>query len=93
MIVQSYALTASEGKEADLEEALGGLAAWLENQEGNRGASILRDNSASNRFLFLEYWQDEDARSMAGPKLPKALMSALMACVGERPQTTTYRQL
>ena len=93
MIVQSYVLTAAETKEEDLKQALGELAAWLKNQEGNRSACILQENSASDRFLFLEYWRDEEARALAGPKLPKALMGALMTCLADRPQTITYRQL
>ncbi|WP_336951208.1 antibiotic biosynthesis monooxygenase family protein [Sphingobium aromaticivastans] len=93
MIVQSYSLTAADGQEEALREALAALSGWLEQQVGNEGAHILQNLSSARAFLFLEYWKSEDARSAAGSALPKELMGALMACLADRPQSVTYGRL
>jgi quinol monooxygenase YgiN len=42
----------------------------------------LRDRKEANRFLFLEFWENEASRKAAGSQLPKEVMSAIIAAVG-----------
>lgn len=81
-LVHSYDLTARNGSEEALGSALEALGEAVKGIAGSQGAMVLRDRKEANRFLFLEFWDNEDSRKAAGSQLPKDVMSALMAAVG-----------
>lgn len=80
-LVHSYDLTASTGGEVALASALSDLALAVKGIEGSLGAKVLRDRKDGQRFLFLEFWRDEDARKAAGSQLPKDVMGRIMGAV------------
>lgn len=81
-IVHSYDMTAHAGREDALSEALEALAEAVKGIAGSQGAMVLQDRKEPQRFLFLEFWEDETARNAAGPQLPKDVMGRIMASVG-----------
>lgn len=81
-LVHSYDLTARPGSEAALEQALKALSEAVGSIAGSQGAMILRDRKQTNRFLFLEFWEDETSRKAAGAQLPKDVMSTIMSALG-----------
>lgn len=92
-LVHSYVLTARDGSEADLEQALRDLGAAVKGIAGSEGTMVLRDRKDSAKFQFLEFWTDEGARNAAGSQLPKDVMGRLMASVGGPIQMAGYDQL
>jgi quinol monooxygenase YgiN len=80
-LVHSYDLTASVGGEDALASALSDLAQAVKGIEGSLGAKVLRDRKEGQRFLFLEFWRDEEARKAAGSQLPKEVMGRIMGAV------------
>jgi len=80
-LVHSYDLTASAGGEDALGNALSALAQAVTAIDGSLGAKVLRDRKDGQRFLFLEFWRDEDARKAAGSQLPKEIMGQIMGAV------------
>jgi len=81
-IVHSYDLTAHAGKEEKLGSALRALAEAVKSIAGSQGAMVLQDSAETNRFLFLEFWEDTASRKAAGSQLPKEVMGEIMASVG-----------
>ena len=84
-IVHSYDLTANSGQEEALEAALRALGEAVKSITGSHGTMVLQDSKEPQRFLFLEFWQDEASRKAAGAQLPKDVMSRLMAAVAGNP--------
>lgn len=81
-LVHSYDLTARTGSEQALGDALTALGEAVKSIAGSQGAMVLRDRKEANRFLFLEFWDNEDSRKAAGSQLPKDVMTAIMGAVG-----------
>lgn len=92
-LVHSYAMTAREGREDALAKALDDLAAAVRPIAGSQGAMVLRDRSEKQRFVFLEFWENEQSRKAAGPQLPKETMGAIMAALGGPLQLSDYDRL
>lgn len=89
-IVHTYTLTSGDGREDALRAALEDLATAARSIAGSQGAMVLVDRKEPNRFLFLEFWENEDARKAAGPQLPKEVMGRLMAAVSGPLQMAGY---
>lgn len=89
-IAQSYILIAKSGSEEDMAAALRDLAAVATGFTGSEGTRILRDRKQPNRFQFVEFWVDDDARNAAGKQLPKDVMGRIMGAVGEPPKMDVY---
>ncbi len=77
-ILQSYAMTAKAGRENELGDALRALAEAVSAMAGAERAEALQDRKQSGNFLFLEFWQDDEARKAAGAQLPKEVMARVM---------------
>lgn len=91
--VQSYALTAAAGKEAELGEVLHRLAAIVCSLEECEGVTLLRDNSADESYVFMETYADPAAHQASAAQMPKAIFSELMAVLADKPEVRTYVQL
>ena len=89
-IVHSYTLTAAPGKADELAAALVALAAAAAQLAGSGGARVLRQQADPEVFVFEETWADAAARNAAGPQLPRAVMGAMMAALGGKPQSALY---
>jgi quinol monooxygenase YgiN len=92
-IVQSYALTAAAGKEAMLEQVLHRLSAIVGSLEGCEGVTLLRDNAAEGRYVFMETYADRAAHEASAAQMPKAIFSELMAVLANVPEVSTFLQL
>lgn len=92
-LVHSYVMTAREGSEAALADALGALAEAVKPIAGSQGAMLLRDHKQQARFVFLEFWADEASRKAAGPQLPKPIMQAILGAVGGPIEMADYERL
>jgi quinol monooxygenase YgiN len=92
-LVHSYDLTAGKGREEALGTALEALANAVKAVSGSQGAMVLRDRKERNRFLFLEFWDDEDSRKAAGSRLPKDIMGQIMGAVAGPLKMADYDRL
>ncbi len=92
-LVHSYDMSAKTGSEEALGTALEALAEAVKGIDGSQGAMVMRDRKESQRFLFLEFWQDEDSRKAAGSQLPKEVMGVIMASVAGQLKMADYDQL
>jgi quinol monooxygenase YgiN len=92
-LVHSYVMTARSGSEAALAEALGRLAAAVQDIAGCEGAAVLQDRKEPTRFQFLEHWDTPASRAAAGSQLPKDVMGAIMAALGGPLQMAEYDKL
>jgi hypothetical protein len=43
---------------------------------------VLHDRAEPTRYLFLEFWDNEESRKAAGSQLPKDVMGQIMGAVG-----------
>lgn len=80
-LVHSYDLTAGNGREDALGAALEALAEAVKGIAGSQGAMVLRDRKETSRFLFLEFWDNEESRKAAGSQLPRDVMGQIMGAV------------
>lgn len=92
-LVHSYVMTARDGSENALAEALAALGQAVQGIAGSQGAMVLRDRKEAQKFLFLEFWDNEDSRKAAGPQLPKEVMGRIMAAVGGPLQMADYERI
>ena len=92
-LVHSYDMTARAGSEGALGAALQALAEAVKGIAGSQGAMVLQDRKEAQRFLFLEFWQDEESRKAAGPQLPKEVMAQIMGAVAGQLKMADYDRL
>lgn len=92
-LVHSYQMIAREGSEDALGAALGDLAEAVKGIAGSQGAMVLQDRKEAQKFLFLEFWDGEEARKAAGSQLPKDVMGRIMAVMGGPLQMADWDRL
>lgn len=92
-LVHSYQMTAKAGSEGALSAALEALAAAVKGIAGSQGAMVLQDRKDAQKFLFLEFWDNEGSRKAAGSQLPKDVMGQIMAALGGPLQMADYDRL
>jgi quinol monooxygenase YgiN len=92
-MVHTYVLVAKETEGETLASALHELGAVLATLPGSQGSRLLRDRASPLAFLFLEFWESEDARKAAGPHLPQAVMGRIMASLDGRPTIASYEDV
>jgi quinol monooxygenase YgiN len=85
-IVRQYSLTAAEGRETDLRNALAILAAQVRACEGSEKVETFADASDARRYVFMEYWRTSGERDAAGAMLGKAAFAPIAATLAERPE-------
>jgi quinol monooxygenase YgiN len=92
-LVHSYQMIARTGSEDALAGALEALAEAVKDIAGSQGAMVLQDRKESQKFLFLEFWDDEASRKAAGSQLPKEVMGRIMAALGGPLQMADWDRL
>lgn len=92
-LVHSYQMVARTGSEDALAGALGALAEAVKDITGSQGAMVLQDRKEAQKFLFLEFWDDEASRKAAGSQLPKEVMGRIMAALGGPLQMADWDRL
>ncbi len=80
-LVHSYRLSASEGQEEALFEALEKLAVTVREIAGSQGAMVLEDAKSPGSFAMLEFWDTAESRAAAGSQLPREVMGKIMAAI------------
>jgi quinol monooxygenase YgiN len=89
-LVHSYTMIARAGSEAALADALQALAEAVKTIAGSQGAMVLCDRKEPQKFLFLEFWDNDESRGKAGSQLPKEVMGRIMAALGGPLQMADY---
>ena len=92
-LVHSYQMIAREGSESALAQALEALGEAVKGIAGSQGAMVLQDRKEAQKFLFLEFWDDEASRKAAGSQLPKDVMGRIMAALGGPLQMADWDRL
>jgi len=92
-LVHSYQMIARPGSEDALAAALGALGEAVKGIAGSQGAMVLSDRKEPQKFLFLEFWDDEASRKAAGSQLPKDVMGTIMAALGGPLQMADWDRL
>ena|ERR1700761_686725 len=87
-IARVYQMTAAEGKDQMLLEALTALERLVRPLEGCLGVDLLRDVKHTNKFLFIEKWHSVEAHKAAAPLLPKPSFAAVMQAIAEPPASS-----
>jgi quinol monooxygenase YgiN len=84
-LIQTYQMTAIDGKEAELRSALLALAAAVRGQPGCESTNIYTDATNASIFLFVEEWTSRDDQKKAGQALGREAFAGVMAAAAGRP--------
>jgi quinol monooxygenase YgiN len=85
-IARHYLMHAAEGRDAELETALGRLADAVRKLPGSEGVELLRDLGNERRFVFIEKWASVEAHKGAGALLAKEDFAPMMAALDGPPE-------
>jgi len=85
-IARHYLMHAAEGRDAELETALGTLADAIRPLPGSEGVELLRDLGNERRFVFIEKWTSVEAHKNAGSQIPKDVFAPVMATLDGPPE-------
>jgi heme oxygenase (mycobilin-producing) len=85
-IARHYVMTAAEGKETALREALAVLADVVRALPGSEGVELMRDTAQSGRFIFIEKWTSVEAHKEGGKQVPKDAFSPVMGALAAPPE-------
>lgn len=84
-IARLYILHAAEGRAAQMEAALEGLADIVRTAEGSEGVEVLRDLGNEHRFIFIEKWVSEEAHGSALGSFPAGTLDSVQAAADGPP--------
>ena len=84
-IARHYVMHAAEGRDAELETALGRLAEVVRELPGSEGVELMRDLGNERRFVFIEKWTSVEAHKSAGALLAKENLAPMMATLDGPP--------
>jgi quinol monooxygenase YgiN len=85
-IARHYVMNAAEGRDAQLETALGVLADAVRNVPGSEGVELLRDLGNERRFIFIEKWTSVEAHKDARNHLDKDVFTPVAATLDGPPE-------
>jgi quinol monooxygenase YgiN len=85
-VARLYRMTAAEGKEDALAEALEAASELVAKVPGSEGVEVLRDVETPGSFVFVEKWATIDHHKAARDHLPKGGLDAVMAALGAPPE-------
>lgn len=85
-VARQYVLQAAEGREQDLQAALGALAAQVRGCAGCEKVEIFADAKDALSYVFIEHWRGAEDRDAAGAKLGKAAFAPVFETLGGRPE-------
>jgi quinol monooxygenase YgiN len=92
-VARTYIMHAAEGKDADLETALGNLADAVRVIAGSEGVELLRDAGNERRFIFIEKWSSIEAHKEGGKALGKEAFGPIMAAIYGPPDSAYFDYL
>ena len=89
-VARLYILHAVEGRAAQMEAALEGLADVVRKAAGSEGVEVLRDLGNEHRFIFIEKWESEEAHGAALGSLPPGTIDPVQAASDGPPDGSYY---
>lgn len=92
-VARLYAMTAAEGKEDAMRDALASLADVVLKIDGCVGVELLQSASDATQFRFIEKWQSADAHGAALAAFPKDAMNPLRAALAKPPEGDYFEYL
>jgi quinol monooxygenase YgiN len=92
-VARLYRMTAAEGREDALAEALQDAARIVAGVPGSEGVEVLRDAEAPGRFVFIEKWTTIEHHKAAPAHLPKGGLDAVMAALAGPPEGAYFDYL
>ena len=92
-VARHYLMHAAEGRDAELETALGRLADVIRRLPGSEGVELLRDLGNERRFVFIEKWDSVESHKAAGKQIPKEAFQGMMAALDGPPDGAYFDYL
>jgi quinol monooxygenase YgiN len=92
-VARLYRMTAAEGKEQALCDALTDLERIVKPLDGCVGVELLRDARKPGSFVFIEKWASIEAHKGAGASLPKNTLDPVMAALANPPEGAYFDYL
>jgi quinol monooxygenase YgiN len=89
-VARLYIVPAADGKSAEMESALLGVAKIVEKAEGSEGVQILRDLGNEHRFILIEKWASEEHHAKSLANLPEGTLDPVKAAAGGPPDGAYY---
>lgn len=90
-IAQTYILVAAEGQEEAMVNCLERMAATVRPLVGCESVILLQDEKNPRRCIFIETFEDVQAREASAAMIPKEILKGLMATLNGQPDGSTYR--
>lgn len=87
-VARLYRMTAAEGKEEALLEALTTLAKVVRPLDGCLGIELLRDKKRPGSFAFIEKWQSVEIHKAGAAALPAGTFDPVMANLAGPPEAS-----
>ena len=92
-VARLYIIPAAEGKSAQMEAALLGVAKVVEKAAGNEGVEVMRDLGNEHRFILIEKWASEEHHATSLANLPEGTLDPVKAAAGGPPDGAYYDYL
>ncbi len=92
-VARLYIVPTADGKSAEMETALLGLAKIVEKADGSEGVELLRDIGNEHRFILIEKWASEEHHAKALASLPQGALDPVQAAAGGPPDGAYYDYL
>ncbi|MBO9581397.1 MAG: antibiotic biosynthesis monooxygenase [Sphingobium sp.] len=92
-VARLYIIPAADGKSAEMEAALLGVAKVVETRDGSEGVQVLRDLGNEHRFILIEKWTSEEHHAASLASLPEGTLDPVKAAAGGPPDGAYYDYL
>lgn len=89
-VARLYIVPAAEGRSAQMEAALEGVADLVRSRPGSEGVEVLRDLGNEHRFILIEKWESEEAHAASLAGLPEGSLDAVKAAAGGPPDGSYF---
>ncbi len=89
-VARLYIIHAAEGRSAQMEAGLEGLADIVRKAAGSEGVELLRDLGNEHRFIFVEKWESEEAHGAALANMPAGALDPVQAAADGPPDGSYY---
>lgn len=89
-VARLYIVPAAEGKSAEMETALQGVAKVVAKADGSEGVQVLRDLGNEHRFILIEKWASEEHHAKSLANLPEGTLDPVKAAAGGPPDGSYY---
>jgi quinol monooxygenase YgiN len=92
-VARIYIIPTAEGKSAEMETALLGVAKIVATRDGSEGVEVLRDLGNEHRFILIEKWASEEHHANSFATMPEGALDGVKASAGGPPDAGYYQYL